>query len=59
MVRCEDIRESQIHCPTDMMVRIKAAALNRADFGIHQGVRGAKIVLPHILGSDGAGAILA
>jgi hypothetical protein len=37
------------------MVRIKAARAQSRRPRIHQGVSGAKIAFPHILGSDGAG----
>lgn len=57
-LRYEDIREPQIQSPNDVMVQIKAAALNRADLGIRQGLNGAKIAFPHILGSDGAGIVV-
>ncbi|MGH7871271.1 MAG: zinc-binding dehydrogenase [Candidatus Binatia bacterium] len=52
-----DIDEPNIQSPDQVIVRIKAAALNRADLAIRQGLTDAKISFPHILGSDGAGII--
>ena len=45
--------------PGELLVRIRAAALNRADLWVRQGWPGLKLKLPHIPGADGAGEIAA
>ncbi len=45
--------------PGEVLVRLNAAALNRADVFVRQGWPGLKLRLPHITGSDGAGEIAA
>src|SRR5262249_48005159 len=44
--------------PGEVVVRLRAAALNRRDVWIRRG-QYAKIALPVILGSDGAGTVVA
>jgi NADPH:quinone reductase-like Zn-dependent oxidoreductase len=41
----------------DVLVRVKAVALNHLDLWTRQGWRGLKLELPHILGSDIAGVV--
>ena len=41
----------------DVLVRIRAAAMNRVDKWIRDGWPGLKLKLPHIPGSDGAGVV--
>lgn len=55
----EDVREPQINSPTEVIVRLKAAALNRADIEVRRGAAGVESALPLILGSDGAGTVVA
>ncbi len=43
--------------PGEVLVRIKAAAMNRVDKWTRDGYPGLKLPLPHILGSDGAGEV--
>jgi len=43
--------------PGLVLVRLRAAALNRADKWTRDGYPGLKLPLPHILGSDGAGEV--
>ncbi len=57
-LRYEDLPEPKPG-PHEVLVRIRAAALNRLDLFIRQGIPGQKIPLPHILGSDGAGEVVA
>jgi NADPH:quinone reductase-like Zn-dependent oxidoreductase len=45
--------------PGEVLVQIKAAAMNRVDKWVRDGWPGIKLTLPHILGSDGAGVIAA
>lgn len=43
--------------PHEVLVQIKAAALNRLDLWVLEGWPGLKLKFPHIMGSDGAGVI--
>lgn len=45
--------------PGEVLVRLKAAALNRMDLWVRQGWPGIKLDYPHIPGADGAGEIAA
>ena len=43
--------------PGEAMVRIHAAALNRLDLFVVEGLQGITLDFPHVLGSDGAGVV--
>jgi NADPH:quinone reductase-like Zn-dependent oxidoreductase len=43
--------------PGQVQVRLRAAALNRADLWVREGWPGLKLEYPHILGADGAGEV--
>ena len=43
----------------EVLVRLKAAALNRLDLWVRQGWPGIKLAYPHIPGADGAGEVAA
>lgn len=43
--------------PDDVLLRVQAAAFNRLDLWVLAGWPSLKLKLPHILGSDGAGAV--
>jgi NADPH:quinone reductase-like Zn-dependent oxidoreductase len=45
--------------PGEVLVRLKAAALNHADLFVREGWPGLKLDLPHVPGADGAGVIAA
>ncbi|MBI3667219.1 MAG: zinc-binding dehydrogenase [Acidobacteria bacterium] len=45
--------------PEEVLVRVRACALNRLDLAVRRGIPGQKIPLPHILGSDAAGEVAA
>lgn len=45
--------------PGEVMVRMKAAALNRLDIWVREGWPGIKLELPFIQGADGAGVVAA
>ena len=45
--------------PGQVLVRLKAAALNRLDLWVRNGWPGIKLALPHIPGADGAGQVAA
>jgi len=52
-----DVAEPEVSAPTDVRVRLRAAALNHIDLWTVLGVPGVKLVPPWILGSDGMGVI--
>jgi len=41
----------------DVLINVKASALNRLDLFVREGLPGLKLPMPHIPGSDGAGVI--
>ncbi len=43
--------------PNDVLIRIKAAAMNHNDLWVREGVPGMEFPLPHISGTDGAGVV--
>ncbi len=45
--------------PGEVLVRLRAAALNRMDVMVRNGWPGLKLELPHINGADGAGEVAA
>jgi NADPH:quinone reductase-like Zn-dependent oxidoreductase len=53
----EDLPEPQLRAPTDVRVRLHAAALNHLDLFVLGGLPGIPIVPPWIMGADGAGVI--
>ena len=44
-------------CPGQVMVRIRATALNRLDLWVRKGWHGLELEYPHIPGTDGAGEV--
>ena len=55
-LRFEEVPEPNIS-PTEVLVRIRACALNHLDIWARGGTRGERIPLPHISGSDISGEI--
>jgi NADPH:quinone reductase-like Zn-dependent oxidoreductase len=43
--------------PDDVIINVKAVALNRLDLWVREGLPGLKVSMPHILGSDVAGVV--
>ena len=43
--------------PGEVLVRIEAAALNRLDLFVRDGIPGVPITFPHVPGADGAGVV--
>lgn len=56
VLRYEDVPNPSVG-PTEVLVQVKAAALNHLDIWVRSGARERKIPLPHIPGSDAAGII--
>ena len=57
VLKYEDAPEPKIQ-PNEVLVKVKACALNHLDLWIRNGVRAWKVKLPHILGSDIAGEVV-
>ncbi len=55
-VQVADVPEPEIG-PDEVLVSVKAAALNRLDLWVLAGWPGLNLKLPHIMGSDGAGVV--
>ena len=53
-----DIPEPQLRAD-EVLVRVRAAALNHLDLFVRGGIPGVKFSFPHILGSDAAGEVVA
>ena len=59
-LRYEETDDPILQSPEYVIVRLKAAALNLADIQVREGITDSKrLSLPRILGSDGAGVIVA
>lgn len=56
VLRCAQVPEPQIGA-NDVLVRVRACALNHLDLWIRQGMPGVTIPLPRILGSDISGEV--
>ncbi|HET8564366.1 MAG TPA: zinc-binding dehydrogenase [Candidatus Binatia bacterium] len=56
-LRYEDAEEPKLTSPTDAIVELKAAALNRIDIWNRRGLTGVELSFPHILGGDGSGIV--
>lgn len=52
-----DVAAPQVRAPHDVRVRIRAAALNRLDLFVADGLPGVAYDFPHVVGSDGAGIV--
>ncbi len=58
VLQYEDIPEPRIQ-PDEVLIRVRACALNRLDLFVRAGIPGIEIPMPHILGSDIAGEVAA
>jgi NADPH:quinone reductase-like Zn-dependent oxidoreductase len=58
-LQVQDVSTPSVRAPDDVLVRIHTAALNRLDLWVVDGLPGLKYSFPHVLGSDGAGVVLA
>ncbi|HEV8342983.1 MAG TPA: zinc-binding dehydrogenase [Candidatus Binatia bacterium] len=54
----EDAEEPRLSEPNEVIVKLKAAALNHIDIWNRLGATGVVHVMPHILGADGAGVVV-
>ncbi len=53
----QDVPAPALGGPADVLVRVHAAALNRLDLFVINGLPGIRYVFPHIVGADGAGVV--
>src|SRR5215510_2315877 len=51
-----DVPEPEI-AANEVLVRVKACALNHLDIWVRKGIRGLELAMPHILGCDVAGVV--
>lgn len=58
VLKYEDAPDPQIQA-NEVLVKVKACALNHLDLWLRMGVRGWKLYLPHIVGSDVSGEVAA
>ena len=57
-LRVRELPEPAIQSPDQALVRIHAAALNRLDLFVADGLPGVNYSFPHVMGSDGAGTVV-
>jgi NADPH:quinone reductase-like Zn-dependent oxidoreductase len=57
-LRYEEAEPPRLLSPTDVIVRLKAAALNHIDLWNRKGLTGMDVEMPHILGADGSGVVI-
>ena len=59
----ENVEYGDLPTPTiaadEVLLDVKAVALNRLDLWVLEGWRGLNLKMPHVMGSDGAGVIAA
>ncbi len=56
-LRYEEAEPPKLASPSDVIVQLKAAALNHIDIWNRRGLTGMEVEMPHILGGDGAGIV--
>ena len=56
-VGVEDVPRPVVAAPDDVVVSLKAAALNHLDLFVVRGLPGRPLAFPHVLGADGAGLV--
>jgi NADPH:quinone reductase-like Zn-dependent oxidoreductase len=57
-LRYEETDEPQLQSGNDVIVKLKAAAVNRIDLSLRAGIRSGTVSLPRIVGADGAGMVV-
>jgi len=57
-LRYEETDDPKLSSSREVVVQLRAAALNRIDILNREGVTGMEVSLPHILGADGAGVVV-
>src|ERR1700751_535684 len=57
VLRYAEVREPEVRA-NEVLVRVRACALNHLDLWVRRGIPGVPFPLPHILGSDVAGEVV-
>ena len=57
-LRVQELPEPTIQSSDQVLLRVRAVALNRLDLWVAAGLPGVKYSFPHVMGSDGAGTVL-
>ena len=57
VVAVDDVPRPAVAAPDDVVVALKAAALNHLDLFVLRGLPGITHAFPHVLGADGAGVV--
>ncbi len=57
VLRYEDVQEPRIKA-NEVLVRVRACALNHLDLWVRRGIPGMRFSMPHILGSDISGEVI-
>jgi NADPH:quinone reductase-like Zn-dependent oxidoreductase len=52
-----DLPAPRIEAPDDVLIRVRAGAINHLDLFLTEGVKGINPTFPHIVGTDGAGVV--
>ncbi len=52
-----DVAAPELLAPTDVRIRVHAAAINRLDLFVTEGLPGISLDFPHIVGTDAAGVV--
>ncbi|MGH7527171.1 MAG: zinc-binding dehydrogenase [Gemmatimonadales bacterium] len=56
-LKLQDLPAPTLRTPDEVLVRVRAAALNRLDLFVTGGLPGLDLSLPHVVGSDAAGIV--
>jgi NADPH:quinone reductase-like Zn-dependent oxidoreductase len=56
-LRIKEVPKPAIQSPDEVLIRVRAAGLNRLDLLIAEGLPGVKYTFPHVVGSDAAGIV--
>lgn len=56
-IEVQEVPVPDLHGPNDVLVEVRAAALNHLDLFVLGGIPGVELRFPHIVGSDGAGVV--
>ena len=57
VLRYEDLPEPEIRSD-EVLIRVRACALNHIDLWVRAGIPGVRFTMPHIVGADGAGEVV-
>ena len=56
-LKVQEVPAPRLQAADEVLVRVRAAALNRLDLFVLQGLPGVSYAFPHIMGADGAGVV--